>query len=216
MIPTLIAAALSFPTVLWTVALGFLMLYWLLVAGGALDVESLGGADAAADAGGAALESSGLSDAAGLLSRLGLRQVPVTVLATLLALLNFLGCHYALKLVGPMSLPGGAALALAVLLLSLPVAAALSRPLKPLFHVHEAPSRASLIGKVGVVCTGRVDDRFGQARIDDGGAGLIVEVRAPAAAGLEREDRVLLVAWDTRREAFDVEREDALLNRTPS
>lgn len=209
MILALIAAALAYPTVVWTVVLSFLALYWLLVAGGALDAEALGGVDGAGEA---ALEGASshadLSDAAGLLSRLGLRQVPLTVLATAVALLNFAGCHYATRWFGPLGWGAATAVMAGVFVLSLPVAGLATRPLRPLFVVHEAPSRAALIGKVGIVSTGRVDDRFGQARISDGGAGLIVDVRAHPDLQLKRGERVLLVAWDTTAQAFDVDRDD--------
>lgn len=217
-----IAAALAYPTVIWTVVLSFMMLYWLLVAGGALDAEALGTADSAAEAAGAAAgeafahgaaDHAGISDAAGLLSRLGLRKVPLTVTATAIALINFAGCHLALRFTGPVGTGMGVAVLLAVFVVSVPLGGVLVRPLRPLFHVHSAPSRQALVGKVGEVCTGRVDEGFGQARVEDGGAGLIIEIRASGKAALKRGDRALLLSWDPVREAFEAERYDDLLEK---
>lgn len=235
MLMALFAAALVYPTVLWTVALGFVILYWLLVAGGALDVDGLHGAGdasahaadaafhaahAAADGAHAAVDAAAgdghhvISDAAGLMGKLGLRQVPLTVLGTALVLLNFWGCHFAIRVTGPLSLLRGSLLMIVVFALSLPIAGLLCRPLRPLFKVHEAPTRAQVIGKMGVISTGRVDARFGQAKVDDGGAGLIVEVRAATGNALERGERVVLVAWNAEAQAYEVERFDAGLTRS--
>ncbi|MDX2019572.1 MAG: hypothetical protein SF187_04975 [Deltaproteobacteria bacterium] len=231
MLMTLFAASLVYPTVLWTVALGFVILYWLLVAGGALDVDGMHGATdasahaadavfhaahAAADGAHAAATAVGgdthhvhISDAAGLLGKLGLRQVPLTVLGTALVLLNFWGCYFAIKVTGALPLLRGSLLMVVVFVLSLPIAGLLCRPLRPLFKVHEAPTRAQVIGKMGVISTGKVDARFGQAKVDDGGAGLIVEVRAATGNGLARGDRVVLVSWNAELHAYEVERLDA-------
>ncbi len=223
MFTSFIAAALAYPTVIWTVVLCFMMLYWLLVAGGALDAEALGAADSAAEAAGAVAseaaahgvaEHAGLGDAAGLLSRLGLRKVPLTVTATAIALINFVGCHVALRFTGPVGTFIGVALLVGVFVASVPLGGVLVRPLRPLFHVHAAPSRLALVGKVGEVCTGRVDEGFGQARVDDGGAGLIIEIRATGNTALKRGDRALLLSWDPVREAFEAERYDDLLANT--
>ncbi|MCG5051970.1 MAG: YqiJ family protein [Myxococcales bacterium] len=210
MFTAFVAAALAYPTVLWTVALGFVLLYWLLVAGGSLDVEALGGADGVGDAAGTPADA-GLGAAAGLFNFLGLRHVPLTVYGTAVALFNFVACHFTLALTGPVALLPGAIIAFGLLVVSLPLCGVLVRPLRPLFKVHEAPRRAHLVGKLGEVATGRVDARFGQARVDDGGAGLIVEIRSTPATALARGERVVLVAWDVKREAFEVERFDDVL-----
>ena len=87
-----------------------------------------------------------------------------------------------------------------------------SRPFGRFFVVHQAPRRKSLYGKICVVTTGRVDEKFGQATCDDGGAGLLLQVRCDVMGRLKRGQKALIVDYDSDRDAFLVEPYDELLN----
>jgi hypothetical protein len=81
-----------------------------------------------------------------------------------------------------------------------------AQPLVPVFQQASGRERASLIGEVARVRTGRVDDRFGQAEVHVGGDHLVVEVRDDVAGrAVERGAEVLLVSFDRQRDAFVVE-----------
>lgn len=215
-----VAVALQFPTVVWTVAVGVAAIYWLVVAVGGADIDLLGGADGGAEGAAEALEgAAGPVEAAGLLNKLSLRAVPVTVLATILALLNFLLCHAGAHFLSPLVTAVMPRAVWAVLLLvgafalSLPIASRAIRPLRGLFQTREAPRRAAAVGRVVEVTTGEVNRGFGQARAEDGGAGLILQVRADPAIGLRRGDRALVISYDEATEAYEVTRFDDLLKK---
>jgi hypothetical protein len=191
------AIALSFPTVFLTVPLGVVLLYWLLVVAGAFDLPTHGAHDGigldghgASHGGGHHHGLDGAEGLAALLSALKLRSAPVTVVLSLLVLVAGLG------------------LLLGALLLALPLTSLLVRPLGDLFVVHEARRHKDLLGHECVVETGRADKGFGQARLEDGGAGLILQIRCDTDGGLRRGDRALLLYWDEARQAYVAERMD--------
>jgi hypothetical protein len=78
------------------------------------------------------------------------------------------------------------------------------RPLAPLFRTHPAARRSALVGTVVMIDTSRVDQEFGTARAEDGGAGLIVQVRCEPGNRLRRGDRALVVSYDDAREVYEV------------
>ena len=59
-------------------------------------------------------------------------------------------------------------------------------------------------GCVAVVRTPDVDATHGMADLDDGGAGLVLQVRGEAAAGMKRGDRVVLIAHDAGSNTWNV------------
>ncbi|EYF00188.1 DUF1449 family protein [Chondromyces apiculatus] len=155
---------------------------------------------------------------AGLMGALHLKRVPATVALTLTAtfgwLISVLGETHAAPLWTGAGMPGWlfrVGLLLVSLLVALPLASLVARPLGGLFVTQRAQSLADLVGKVVVISTGRVDERFGQALLQDGGAGLILNVRSDAPGVLRQGDRAILVNWDAEKESFAVEPMDDLL-----
>lgn len=216
------------PTVLFTVPLGCALVYWVLVLSGVLDLDALDhlfhGADAALDGvadgvaeGAAKAAAEGAAHVVGgealdFLAFLKLRSVPVTISASFIALygygLSYLGARFLAPLVpGPGWLGGAAVFVLATMLATL-AASITVRPLGGLLAVDHAKRRQDLLGHTATISTGRVDGRFGQATLEDGGAGLILQVRydaKPGAPELRRGDPVLIVHFDEARDAFVVE-----------
>ncbi len=172
-------------------------------------VHGDGHADHHGDADGDAGETGGL---AGLIQSLGLGGVPVTLMLSLLILAAWGFCIAAMQL-----LSAGAAgwLAVAVPIMSLglavPVTAVLIRPLRRFFTTIEAPRNRDFLGKVCTITTLRVDERYGQAEIADGGAGLVVQVRSTDPGCLSRGDRALI--FDYKDEVFYVAPMDEALKR---
>ncbi|AUX44981.1 hypothetical protein SOCE26_064510 [Sorangium cellulosum] len=240
-----LAASLAFPAVIFTVLLALALIYWLFVLIGALDLNLLGGADvpeldgvakgALEGAAKGALEGAakgaaeGLADGGAdvhgvgsLLAALELHRAPATVTLTLIAAFGWFTSALSALLVEPLWTSAGLprwALGLVVLLVSLAAALLLTslavRPLAPLFVTRHAQSKKDLVGRVCVISTGRVDERFGQAVIDEGGASHILDVRSDTPGALRRGDRALLVSWDPNAEVFSVEPLDALLGPPP-
>lgn len=227
----LVTASLQFPTVVLTIALGIVLVYWLFVLIGALDIDLFGGdvdvdvsgaakgigevltggakggaeafhADAGGDAGG---DVDADVDGGGLWHGLGLGDVPVTISVSLITMTawcgSLLGMHY---VAGTAGWWGAVVLVLAVVI-ALPIAALLIRPIAPVFAVKEGKSNADYIGHACTITTGSVDDRFGQATIEDGGTVLIIAVRCDQPGKLARGDRALIIEFDRERQAYLVE-----------
>jgi len=189
----------DFPTIILTIPFALVLLYWLMVIIGALDLDVF---DVDVDA----PEDSGIIG--GFLASTGLTGVPGTVALSLPILWSWLFASLgteALKLVvteGAWFIVGGIAVLLLSILLALFVSALLIRPLRRLFPDQEGLRQAEIIGKLCTVKTSWVDEAFGQAEYDDGGAGLLIQVRARPGNGLSKGSRALIVERDDDKEAF--------------
>ena len=89
-------------------------------------------------------------------------------------------------------------------ILSLVLTSFAIRPIAPIFATRHAKKHSDLVGRVVVVSTGKVDEKFGQATLEDGGAGLILQVRADPALELRKGDRCLVIDLDDG--AFRIEK----------
>ncbi|MCU9946040.1 YqiJ family protein [Pseudomonas sp. PDM13] len=200
--------ALSFPTVLFSFLLCLAIVYWAIVALGLVDVDML---DVEADS---LLEGSSAEGIAALLSKLKLNGVPVTLVLSLLFASSWLLSYFVELLIlshlslGLLRYPLGLVVAVVALGLSLPVAAAVCSPLRPLFRKAEAVTSKSVLGQTAVIRSGRVTQEHGEAVLEDGGAGLILKVRAEEAKGLKRGDRVVLLEYLEAQHAYRVITED--------
>lgn len=197
--------ALSFPTAIYSFLLCVAVIYWLVVAAGLLEVDLL---DVEADS---VMEGSGQTEGlAGLLYKLKLDGVPVTLVLTLLFFFAWFACYF-IELwllrhlpLGILRYPLGLVVIAGAFVLAAPLCAAICRPLRPLFHKVEAISSKSVLGQVAVVRSGRVTASHGEAVLEDGGAGLILRVRADEALGFKRGDRVVLLEYLAAEHAYRV------------
>lgn len=232
--------ALSFPSVVFTVLLGVMLIYWAFVmvgvihigegSEGALEghvdgaakglmagaVEHLdgghahdvgtghgghGGHDSDADSQGAL---------AAIMSALHLRSAPATVIFSLIATFAWLVSVVTMQLV-TRAAPGlaGPWLSLAVLVgsfaLSLPLTSFAARPLAKVFAPKHAPVKSDFIGRTCTVRTGSVSSKFGEATLQDGGAGLVLRIRVEDGKQLGRGEQALIVDYDVERESYLVE-----------
>ncbi|MCD9030786.1 hypothetical protein LDO32_03430 [Luteimonas sp. Y-2-2-4F] len=199
-----LSTALGYPTLVYSVALAFCVAYWLLAATGLVDIDldALDGLDAG--------ETHGV---AGVFARLGLDRVPVMAVLTLLALVGWLCTYFAhLLLLGPLSgglrWLAGTGIALLALLPAVLVTAAVLRPVRRWLLALRPPSQQSLLGRTAVVRSPEVSPSNGSADLDDGGAGLILQVRSDAAAAPRRGDRVVLVEFNAPENTYRVVPED--------
>lgn len=167
--------ALSFPPVVFTFGLLLVVLYWLTVVVGALDVDLVDfgtDSDAEVEAGG------------GFWSAFGFGAVPFTVVVSLWITLGWivtvLGTSW-VRSADSMFIPPAVA-GIAVLVAGIGVgmlgANLLTRPLAKLFEEAPATAHADLVGKVCVVRSGTVTLDSGQAEIaDEEGQMLLINVR---------------------------------------
>lgn len=203
----------ALPTVLFTVPLALSLLYWAFVIVGAADLDLLGGADGALESTADGVvegvaEASGETGLAWVMSALRLKSAPVTVVGSFFSLFGWLLSAFGTTWLGPVvgeSLPGWALhglVFLGALLGSVVVTSAAVRPLAPLFEHTTSRGGRHLVGKLCVVRTGRVDAHFGQAEMNDGGAGLLLHIRCADDSTLQKGDEALVIDYDAQRDVY--------------
>jgi hypothetical protein len=203
--------------VIFTIALGIILLYWGFVLLGALDIDLLGGGDVSGAAKGIGdMVSGGAKGGAEALKidgdggggLLGLGSVPITISISFVVLagwcLSLLGSFYGARVLGDGTLIALLVL-VAALLFALPIAALLVKPLAPVFAVREGKSNMDYVGHICTITTGHVDDGFGQATIEDGATVLVISVRCDRTGVLSRGSKALVVDFDSTRQAYIVE-----------
>ena len=92
-------------------------------------------------------------------------------------------------------------LAVACMVLGFFSAAVAIRPIAKSMEAGYGPKRSDLLGQMCTITTQRVDDRFGQAELDDGSSLIQVRSRDPEAA-LSRGSRAVIFDYDAQYEAF--------------
>ncbi len=182
---------------------------------GAADAALDGAADAALDgAADGALDGAtdGLGDqATSWLSALRPTNVPVTFSLSILVLTSWFMSYLGMKWLAPpmdLVLPHGltatligvGALVPGVFLTGLFV-----KPFTFLFRTHNAPHKVTLTGKVCVLTTGTADATFGQASVEDGGSGHVIQVRYEGPTPPTRGQRALITSYDPERDVFEIE-----------
>lgn len=196
----LLTTVTAWPTAIYTVLLGVVLVYWVLAVLGMVDFESSGidiDIDTHADA-----APEDLGTLAGYVVAFGLSGVPFSIVVSLLVLVGWLLTALASVLLLPwvptelLRWAAGAALLLVAGALSIVITAQLVRPLRGLFVTHAATSNASLVGQVCRVLTGVVDERQGRAEVAQRGASINIRVWAPRPNTLQRGDRALVTDYD--------------------
>lgn len=159
--------------------------------------------------------------AAGAVAALKLRSAPATVVLSVLILFSWIVVTGGMQLLAAFAITGIAAtLAKIALLVLSPVLALLPtslavRPLARVFTPPVATKHVSLVGKLCTIRTGTVTDRFGEATLEDGGAGVVVRVRVETGEKLGRGDQAVIVAYDAERQEFTVAPMEGLLDEEP-
>lgn len=225
--------ALSFPSVVFTVLLGVVLIYWAFVIVGVIhigegsegaldghiDGATKGVLEGAVDHGASHHPSGGDWDGddgdgggavAAIVSALHLRSVPATVVISSIVTFSWLVSVVSMQaLTRLMSTPVGSLTSLGVLafalLTSLPLTSIAARPLRKVFAPKHAPAKSDFIGRTCTVRTGSVTAKFGEATLHDGGAGLVVRVRIEDGKRLARGEQALIVDYDAERETYLVE-----------
>jgi len=192
----------GFPTGVYSVLLAVCLVYWLLVIVGMADIDLID-LDVNIDATGV------LASITGLVSALGLKGVPFTIIVSFLCFWAWLLTALGTSLLTSW-LPAGLPVYLAGAVL-LPVAAVASfyltrvsaRPLKHLFvQQGEAISSRALVGKVCAVTSGKVDEQWGEARIVAEGAELVLRVHTAIGETLSKGDSALILDYDQLTDRF--------------
>jgi hypothetical protein len=222
----LFEASLRFPVVVFTIGLGIVLIYWLFVLLGALDIDLLGGGDhdigdalgghghdiGGHDVGGHDVghDADGDVDADGVFAKLGLGVVPITITVSFIMLVGWTGSLLVMHHFGHIAwlkwalLPG-------MLIGSMLVTSVLVRPLAPVFRIREGKSNREYVGHTCTITTATVDDTFGHASVEDGGTSLDIPVRCDRTGNLVRGDKALIIEFDEERQAYLVEPVSSIL-----
>jgi len=216
----------SFPTIIYSILLGVVVIYWLGASLGLLDIDVLDG-NLHDPSGGVhhidITDASNLTGLAGILLTLGLNGVPITIIITFLVLYGWIVCYFLMLLVSPLMGTGG----WMVTLLGIPVffgtfavsiflSAQTIKPLRRLSEKTQAKNKTtqSLIGKTGIVRTSKITASFGEVTVEDGGAGLLLKVRAEEPNTFKRGDHVVLMEFMEAEHTYKIMSEQDLYQST--
>lgn len=192
----------SWPAVFLTVPVIVALGYWLLALVGALDIDV---ADADLDVDAPDDVATGMS---GLLYNLGLSGVPLPLSISLWSIFAWIPTLYITKWLMPWFSDGwlgcilGAGVILAAIVIALPITVVAIKPLVRFYTTHEARSNRSVCGEVCKITSLEVTESFGQAALEDGGAGLILKVRAKTPNQLTKGSKALVVEYDEQEGCY--------------
>lgn len=186
----------SFPTVIFTGLLLFCLLYWLVAMLGMVDIDFL---DLDLDGDVDVADADAQHALAGLLLKLGLHGVPMTIILTILSLIGWLISYYASYFTAAL-LPEGIlriAAGIPTFLVSSYVAALITgqiiKPFRTMFAKLDVDETKHMLGQTVVVRSAVVTSERGEAFMNDGGAGLILNVRASGDDQFKKGDELVLI-----------------------
>lgn len=203
---SLFQVASTFPTLTFSIFLGIVVVYWIVGLLGVVDLDLGGDADVDIDA--------DVGNSAGALTGLfltfGLTGVPFTLVISIVILICWLISFYAqFYLLGWLTdgwlfYVVGVVVNCLTFFISLPIAAIFIRPLKGMFKSVEATTNQGLVGRDAVIATGSVSASFGQAKLFNDGAELLLDVRCSPEVELKQGDKVLLIEYQQENHAYIV------------
>ena len=208
-----IAVVLGFPTIVFSVLLAVVLVYWLLAIVGLVD---FGETDVDLDIGS---HADGPGDDLGAIASyvvaFGLSGVPFSIVVTLLVIvgwtLSTLASIWLLAWVPTTLLQVAVGLALLLLCaaLSVIITARIVRPMRGLFVTRYGTRSEDLVGQSCKVLTGVVDEKQGRAEVAQRGAGINIRVWAPSPNALTRGSAALIVEYDSAGHRYLIQPVDA-------
>lgn len=212
----------SFPTVFFTFFLLVTVLYWLVAVLGFVEIDILDFDIPGTDGALAANPDNGLSTPdvlAGLMLRFGLQGVPVTIIISLASLFAWLVSYYLVHFFfglvpeGLLRFIVGLPVLAVALYVGVMITAFVIKPLRPLFKKAQQQTTKYILGQTAIVRTSRVDKDFGEATLADGGAGLILKVRAVGDQTFSKGDHVVLLEYIKEGNVYNVISEQEFTSR---
>ena len=202
----LLSVASQFPTAIYSTLLGVVVVYWLVGMLGLIDLDFSGDTDLDVDSD-VDISVGGLT---GLMLTFGLTGVPFTLVISIITLVCWLISFYAQFYLlswlpsGWLYYLMGTVSSFAIFLISLPITAIIIRPLKGMFNSVETATSHQFVGKEAAIATGTVSETFGQARIFNDGAEILLDVRCSAEHSLKMGDKVLVIEYLQENHAYIV------------
>ncbi len=195
----MLTVASQFPTLIYSVLLGIVVVYWLVGLLGLIDLDFAGDSDI--DVSGDADADISVGGLTGLLLTFGLTGVPFTLVISIIILICWLISIYLQFYIldwlpdGILYYLAGLASTVVIFFISLPITGVAIRPLKGMFTSAEAASSDHLVGKEATIATSTVSETFGQARVFNEGAELLLDVRCDPEHTLNKDDKVLVIKY---------------------
>ncbi len=199
----------SFPTVIYTVLLIICALYWVIAVLGLVDLEVLDiDMDGDIDAADSIEAQTGI---AGVLFKLGLNGVPLTIVLTIIAIVGWILCYYSIYFGGalipdfwPIELAYELVIFVVATFATIMLTAQIIKPIRSLFNKLEADETKHILGQVVIVRSGVVNKDRGEALMNDGGAGLLLQIRATGDDEFVKGDEVVVIEQNKERNLFRV------------
>jgi hypothetical protein len=186
-----LAAALSLPTVVFTVLLAFFLVYSVLTLLGALDMEWLDGLLGIDDVNDSVLE--------GGLHALGVTGIPMTLFGGVSTIFAWLLSFAAMKFLPDATLiKVGVGVGSAVV--GLLIGSRIVRPFRSLFATAGGQHRHELVGKICTIRSLHVDDTRGTADVGD----LVAEVRCFRENELTIGSKAIVYDYDAEQGLYHV------------
>jgi hypothetical protein len=198
----------SYPTSVYTVVLGIMLVFWIFAILGMFDIDILPG-DAGDDMFDGDFDGE-MPGFIGLLHTMGLTGVPLTLVISIIALLGFILSYFSSIWI---LLPLGSDLlryliGTAILVVSfgiaIPITAQAIKPMKPLFVKHYAPSKRDYIGHQCVVTSSTVSSDFGIGTVETHGAPLQVDIRTHEGEVYAKGETLRIAQYDPAQDSFEV------------
>lgn len=198
----------SFPTIIFTVFLMFSVFYWCFAVLGLVEIEIFDFDTPDMD-----IDTEGLTDLnvmAAVLFKLGLNGVPVSIIISIISLLgwfiSFTAVYFVFPYIpsDPLKIIAAIGTFAGVLYISAMLTALIIKPLRPIFLSINQETQKVILGQTATVRTGEVNKTFGEAFLEDGGAGLIIKVRAYKDETFKRGDNVVLLEYVEASNVYNV------------
>lgn len=209
----LLLVSANFPTIIFTIFLVISVLYWISAMFGLVDLNVLD-VDVPEVDGHMSLNAHGdggfPESLAGILMRLGLNGVPLTIVITFLALIGWAISSLLSRYSGVLFGYGwirfitGIPIFIGSLYVAVLLTAQIIKPLRVLFSKLDQNVQKTIMGQTAIVRSSRVDSSMGEAFLDDGGAGLILKVRARNDQIFSNGDKVVLLEYDANKNSYIV------------
>ncbi len=200
-------AAFTMPTLVFSVLLLLVIVYWSISLLGIFDLEMLEGLGEVAEMADAADAAEGwIEDAPSFLGKVGFGDLPRSITWSLIVAFGWVfsyGLNAFFPQVRELAMRGlalGLAVGAVSLVLGVGATALAIQPLRKLAEANAGVVREELVGRLCTVKTGRVDGRFGQAEVDKGA--MLVQVRAEEPNVFRSGMKALIFEYDRKREVF--------------
>ena len=199
---------MSFPTVIFTVLLIICLLYWVVAVLGMVDLDLLDmDLDGDIDSADSIQAQNGI---AGLLLKFGLGGVPLTITITFIALFGWLLSYYASYFIKPLvptsllKVVASIGILVTVTYIAIMLTSQVIKPIRSIFAKLNIDETKHILGQVVTVRSGVVTKDRGEAIMNDGGADLLLNIRASGSSEHRKGDEVVVIEQINKNNLYRV------------